>query len=482
MSTARRWSSRGARRPSPAHAGSAAGERPSDASWPLALAGALATASAAVLVLRPGDGLIRPDPVDVDAYFSADDIARARRYGRPQLALHTAAGLAQASVLAAFAAHASRLPGGAARGSVRGSVRGSAAGTSKRPRRLARLGRGHDRRTRALAETAAVGVGLSLAVGLAPLPLRAIARRRALTAGLATQSWSGWAQDLLKAGVLGTALNAGAAPVAIALMRRFPRGWWLPAAGLAVAGAGALTFLSPVALDPLFNRFTPLPAGALRDDVLELAARAGVSVGEIYEIDASRRTSAANAYVTGLGATKRVVLYDTLLHELTREEIRLVVAHELAHVRHRDVPRGLAHLALSAPAGMYAVACLTRRLDRSGAGEASAATLPALVLSLGVVSAAVGALATGLSRSVERRADAFSLTLTDAPEPFISFEQRIVTQNLADPDPPRWLVHLMGTHPPAVERIGIARAYMRGEREGRPEGCRGMAPGAGVPR
>jgi STE24 endopeptidase len=317
---------------------------------------------------------------------------------------------------------------------------------------------------RPLLEAAAVGVGLSLAVGAAPLPLRAIARRRALAVGLATQSWDAWARDLLKGSALGLALNAGAAPVAVALMRRYPRGWWLPFSAVAIAGAGTLTFLGPVVLDPLFNSFTPLAEGQTRADVLELAARAGVGVGEVYEVDASRRTTAANAYVSGLGATKRVVLFDTLLRELTREETRLVVAHELAHVRHRDVPRGLAHLALSAPAGMYAVAQLTRRLDRSGARLASAATLPALVLSLAVVSAAVGAVASGLSRSVERRADAFSLTLADAPEPFISFERRIVTQNLADPDPPRWLVGLMGTHPATLERIGIALAYARGER------------------
>jgi STE24 endopeptidase len=331
-----------------------------------------------------------------------------------------------------------------------------------------------------LVEAAAVGVGLSLAVGLAPLPLGAIARGRALKAGLATQTWDAWARDLLRGGALGLALNAGAAPVAVALMRRFPRGWWLPASGVAVAGAGALTFLGPVVLDPLFNDFVPLAAGTVREDVLELAARAGVSVGEVYEVDASRRTSAANAYVSGVGATKRVVLFDTLLRDFTREETRLVVAHELAHVRHRDVPRGLAHLALSAPAGMYAAAQLTRRLDRSGAREASAAVLPALVLSLGVVSTAVGSVACGLSRRVERRADAFALTLADAAEPFISFERRIVAQNLADPDPPRWLVGLMGTHPSTVQRIGIARAYARGVRPARTQSraARSSARGA----
>ncbi len=448
------------------------------APWPLALAGALAAARVAVLVLRPRTGLIRPDPVDVSAYFASDDIARARRFGRPQLALHAATALVQTGVLAAFAARAERLPGGGAAG--------------RRHRRRATVGRwrGLGATVRPLYEAAVVGAGLTVAVELASLPLRALARRRALAAGLATQTWAGWARDVAKGAVLGLALNAAAAPVGIALMRRLPRSWWLPAAGVAVGGAGTLTFLSPVLLDPLFNRFTPLPEGPVREAVLELAARAGVSVGEVYEVDASRRTRAANAYVTGFGATKRVVLFDTLLRELTLEEVRLVVAHELAHVRHRDVPRGLAHLALSAPAGMYAVAQLTRRLDRSGGGSAdrthlppgadgshaglgvacgerapaTAASLPALALALGAVSAAVGSLSSALSRAVERRADAFSLTLTDAPEPFVSFERQLVKQNLADPDPPRWLVALIGTHPSTIERIGIARAYARGVR------------------
>ena len=109
-------------------------------------------------------------------------------------------------------------------------------------------------------------------------------------------------------------------------------------------------------LDPVFNTFTPLPAGDTRDDVLELAGKAGVEVGEVYEVDASRRTTAANAYVTGIGRTKRVVLYDTLLKEFTAAETRLVVAHELAHVKHRDVGHGLLWLALVAPFGTLAVA------------------------------------------------------------------------------------------------------------------------------
>ena len=110
-----------------------------------------------------------------------------------------------------------------------------------------------------------------------------------------------------------------------------------------------IVYPSPVVIDPVFNKFDELPQGELRSEVLELAERAGVDVGEVYRVDASRRTTGANAYVAGLGHTKRVVLYDNLIEDFTPDEVRSVVAHELAHVKHDDVPRGLLWLALVAP-------------------------------------------------------------------------------------------------------------------------------------
>ena len=127
-----------------------------------------------------------------------------------------------------------------------------------------------------------------------------------------------------------------------------------------------MTYASPILIEPLFNTFKPLPAGKLRSDVLELAGEAGVDVGEVYEMDASRRTTAANAYVAGLGSTKRVVLYDTCCDDFSEDEVRLVVAHELGHVHYHDVPRGLLYLAIVAPFGMFAVARLSERLAPDG--------------------------------------------------------------------------------------------------------------------
>jgi STE24 endopeptidase len=307
---------------------------------------------------------------------------------------------------------------------------------------------------------AAAGAALSLVTSVAALPIGAISRQRAVDVGLITQSWGGWAFDLVRGFAIGALMAGAGAAVAVWLVRRLPRGWWLAGAAVIVAFGVAITTLQPVLLDPVFNDFEEVRAGQLRDDVLELAREADVDVGEVLVMDASRRTTAANAYVAGLGRTKRVVLYDNLVDNFTRDETRLVVAHELAHVHYRDVPNGLLWLALVAPAGMFAVAAMTRRW----APERDARVVPALALSLAIVVPVITTISNQLSRRVEARADSYALELTDAPEPFIGFERRIAVRNVSDPDPAAFRTWLLATHPPTIDRIGIGVAYQRGAR------------------
>jgi len=398
--------------------------------WPVALVAAVVVAEAAVLLLRPRDGVIDPASVNARSYFSPAELDRARDYRRPQLAIYGAQLAIQGGLLILLV----RRP----------------------PRRLAQALRGPHRRP--LVAGAAVGAGLALAIDLATLPLGAVSHKRAVDVGLSTQDWGPWAVDLAKATGIGTVLAGAGGALLLGLVRRFPRMWWAPASAGAVLVAVAFMYAGPVVLDPVFNRFDALPAGQARTDVLELARRAGVDVGEVYEVDASRRTTAANAYVTGLGQTKRVVLYDTLLQNFTRDEVRLVVAHELAHVRYRDVPHGLLFLAIVAPLTLLTAQRLTERLspDRD-----TASVLPAAALAIALVSIPISILGNQLSRGVEARADTYSLELTNAPDPFISFERRIAVRNVADPDPPSWRTALLATHPPTIERIGAAVAYDR---------------------
>jgi STE24 endopeptidase len=380
----------------------------------LSVAEALGAAAAAAAVMRPRARAVAPVPVEPSAYFTEEEVARARRFRRPQLTL----GLAGVG--------------------VRGTV-------------LAALLRRPPRRGGA----ALAGAGTALVLDVATLPLAALARRRSIAVGLTTDAWRDWLTDVGKASAVSAGLAAATAGAAAALRRRVGTAWWLPGSALAVAGSAALATAAPVVLDPMFNRFTPLPAGPLRDDVLELADRSGVAVGEVYAIDASRRTTAANAYVTGLGATKRVVLFDTLLEHFSRDEARLVVAHELAHVRHRDVLRGLGVLALTAPPALHAIARLADEL----AGGDEEALVPALALATALVGAPIGVLSARLSRRVEAVADTFALEATGTPEASISFTRRITVRNVIDPDPPRWVRRLVATHPSTVERIGMAEAF-----------------------
>jgi STE24 endopeptidase len=282
--------------------------------------------------------------------------------------------------------------------------------------------------------------------------------------GLATQAWSDWAVDVVKSAGIGAVTAAIGGLAAVALVRRFPRNWWAPGAVLVIAYGVVTIWLYPILIDPIFNRFEKLKSGQLRSDVMQLADRAGVDVGEVFRVDASRRTSAANAYVIGLGHSKRVVLYDNLIEDFPRDEVRLVVAHELGHQKHNDLLRGLAWLALVAPAGTFLTQALAERFGRSvHLGDPRArpgpSALPAIALAIGLTGFALGVASTALSRPVEATADSFALNLTRDPRDFIQFERRITIRNVGDPDPPSVYQVLFGTHPTTVERIGAGVAW-----------------------
>jgi STE24 endopeptidase len=396
---------------------------------PLAVVGAAAAAGAATLLLRPRSGLIDPAPVRAEGYFSEEELQRARDFRRPQRAIAFAGMAASGATIAALAL--------------------------RPPAALSRA------RSRPLAGAAAAGAAGSLLFTAVGLPFSALSHRRAVRFGLSTQTWRSWFSDLGKASALGTGFSGAGAALGMGLVRRYPRYWWLPGSAAIVGVGGAFTFLSPLLLDPIFNKFTPLPAGPLRTEVLDLAGKAGVDVGEVYRVDASRRTTGVNAYVWGLGRSKRVVLYDTLIDGFPSDQVRSVVAHELSHVKHRDVPRGLLWLAIFAPAGTLLVKEVADSL--SDGAEPGPAMLPALALATSLVSFWGQVAGNVLSRAVERRADAFALSLTDEPEPFIEMERALSVKNLGDPSPPRLMQLLFGTHPDTLERIGFGVAW--GSRE-----------------
>ncbi|MFF5204762.1 M48 family metallopeptidase [Streptosporangium sp. NPDC000396] len=281
--------------------------------------------------------------------------------------------------------------------------------------------------------------------------------------GLSTQNWLAWAVDRIKNIGIRTALTAIMVLAVVALARRYRR-WWIPAAIGAFVLTVVVSFAYPVLVEPIFNDFTPMPAGRLRDDLLAMADRDGVPVEDVLVADASRRTTALNAYVSGFGVTRRIVVYDTLLRA-PASEVELVVAHELGHAKAGDVLYGTLVGALGAACG----ACLLYLVTSWGpvrrrTGIASAADPRAVGLIMGVLSLATvlsGPAQNLVSRHIEARADAHALDLTRDPATFISMQKRLAVTNISDLSPDCFEYVLYVSHPTAPERIAMARSWAR---------------------
>jgi STE24 endopeptidase len=316
--------------------------------------------------------------------------------------------------------------------------------------RLGELGRGRIR-TGVL-----VGVAVALSLWLAGLPLAAVSHWWRRRYDLSEQGYGGWLRDQAVSLGIQAVLVAVAVAGAMWLAGKLGAAWWL-AGGPALVGIAVVFVLAqPLVIQPLFNRFEPLPDRALAERIQALARQEGVEVDKVLVADASRRTTTANAYVAGIGPTRRVVLYDTMLDgRFTEGEILSVSAHELAHVGRRHLWKGLAWFALLAIPGVFLVAWVTER--RGGLTE------PRLVpLALAVAFAwflVTQPLQNLVSRRYEAEADWLALTATRDPDSAVALDRRLVLTSLGDPDPPTWVTYWLGTHPPALERIAMAEAY-----------------------
>lgn len=310
-------------------------------------------------------------------------------------------------------------------------------------------------------------IALAALLRLATLPTSAWARSISRRNGLSTQSWTGWLADVLRAWAVTTTLLVVALVVLVGLARRLPDHWWILASALAALTVVVASFAFPLVVEPLFNRFTPMPDSPLRTSLIELAERDGVPVDDVLVADASRRTTALNAYVSGFGSTRRIVVFDTLLERASPEEVELVVAHELGHAERNDVLTGTLIGALGAAMAVCAL-FLVLRDDRllalARADGASDVRVIALVLAfvavVGVISTPVQGL---ISRRLEARADVHALDLTRDPETFIAMQRRLALVNRSDLEPPVLLHTWFGTHPTTPERIALARTWARSQ-------------------
>jgi Zn-dependent protease with chaperone function len=271
--------------------------------------------------------------------------------------------------------------------------------------------------------------------------------------GFSTQTAGAWLVDLLKGEAIGLVLLAGFWAGLVGLRHALPSAWPAAAALVLALIVFLLAFVAPVVLEPVFNHFEPLEDERLAHELRAVAERAGVPVRDVLVADASRRTTKVNAYVSGIGATRRVVLYDTLLESADEGQLKLVVAHELGHRRERHVVK--LTLALMAAVALWVV-LLWAIL---GGRAASPRNLP-LVLLIGIaLRAAVLPLVAWASRRAERTADRFSLELTQDLPAYERVHLVLARKNLGDLEPPRLAYVFLFSHPTTPERLAYGRAW-----------------------
>jgi STE24 endopeptidase len=275
------------------------------------------------------------------------------------------------------------------------------------------------------------------------------------------QTLKDWIVDQLKGLLIGVPLGLLLLEGLYAFLRTFPDTWWVWAAGALLVFQVVLANLAPVLIMPLFNKFVPLgdEHAELAERLMKLAEKANTKVQGVFKMDISRRTNAANAALTGIGNTRRIILGDTLINEFSLDEIETVLAHELGHQVHNDIPLLIGFGTLTTLVGFYLVSLVlgwAAGLFHFN-GPADIAGLPAMMLVLGAYSLVVMPLENAFSRWRERLADEYAIQSTGKGAAFASAFVRLANQNLGEMEPEKWVVFMFHDHPPLGERIKMAQ-------------------------
>jgi STE24 endopeptidase len=277
------------------------------------------------------------------------------------------------------------------------------------------------------------------------------------------QSFKDWIVDQLKGLAIGAPLGLIMIELIYLALRLTGSSWWLWVAGGLLLFNVLIANLAPVLIMPLFNKFVPLgdEHKELAERLLDLANRANTKVKGVFKFDMSKRTNAANAALTGLGNTRRIILGDTLIKEFTLDEIETVLAHELGHHVHKDILFLIAFGTLSTTLGLFIASQVMNYAVTffSFTSIADIAAFPALMLILGAYGLLTSPIDNAVSRWRENMADDYALSSTKKGEAFASAFTRLANQNLGEIDPEKWVVFMFYSHPPLGERIEKAKRF-----------------------
>jgi STE24 endopeptidase len=280
---------------------------------------------------------------------------------------------------------------------------------------------------------------------------------------LSTQRFSSWAGDELKGFLVGLVLGTVVVEVLYLTIRQWPQHWWMLAWALFMALFILLAQLAPIVLFPIFYKFEPLDNEDLRRRLVVLSERAGTQVRGVYRWKLSEKSKKANAALTGLGATRRIILADTLLDNYTAEEIEAVLAHELGHHVHRHILKSIFVQAAIALFGFWAANwVLHYAVDQQMFEELSDfADMPLLALVSVVLSFLLMPALNAYSRFNERQADRYAFESISSVEPFITSMNKLAEQNLAERTPSKWVEWFFHSHPAISRRLAAAKEWGR---------------------
>jgi STE24 endopeptidase len=280
---------------------------------------------------------------------------------------------------------------------------------------------------------------------------------------LSTQSLKDWIIDQVKGLLLGAVLGLLVIELVYLALRETGDSWWLWLTGGALVFSVLLANLSPILIMPIFNKFTPLGEehADLAQRLIKLAEQAGTKIKGVYKMDMSRRTKQANAALMGTGNTRRIVLGDTLINEFSDDEIETILAHELGHHVHKDIPWMIGFGTLTTALSFYLVSlAMNWAIQAFGlTGIADPASLPALMILLSLYGLILMPINNAFSRWRERMADDYALEATGKSDSFASAFTRLANQNLSEVDPQPWVVFLFYSHPPLNARIAKAEKW-----------------------
>jgi len=281
---------------------------------------------------------------------------------------------------------------------------------------------------------------------------------------LSDQSLGGWVWDQTKGMLLGIVIGAPLMALALVGIRRVRR-WWLALWLGSVPVMVFLILIAPVLLEPVFNTFKPLEDQQLKTELLDLASRAGIEGGRVYQVDKSKQTKTMNAYVNGLGPTKRIVMWDTIIAKMDHEELRFVMGHEMGHYVLHHIWKGLgfalAVLLVAFWLSQQLVERATHRWGRSWGFDVphDPAAVPLLLLVISVFFFLASPVMNGFSRYFEHQSDTFSLELTHLNDAGVRAFVKFAEQSKVLPDPPAFIRFWRYSHPTLAERIVYCNTY-----------------------